>query len=281
MSDDRNLLMQAKQLIDEQRYEEARSILQSMPDNETAQNWLARLNERAPMGASSDQPKRNMPDVKFEGTIPMIPQVTAFIQDMVIARVGMMGAIALVLAVVFGITGAIELTYIRAVDFKPLNELNIVYVFVLTLVTAVNFYALSYMLSMAFPQLERNHLLGLVAFASGISLIAGFLQYNGFFAFGGKESILSWILTLVLAGGVTYLLSSKNTQLTSAGGPKLSGDNLILFFIGFIMLRSTAAILAWTPIIGDPSTFIAGLVSGMVLGALTGTFTYIVLKKAE
>ncbi len=44
----REKLEQAKKLILEKQYEEARALLRSMPDDPTAQNWLTKLNERAP-----------------------------------------------------------------------------------------------------------------------------------------------------------------------------------------------------------------------------------------
>jgi hypothetical protein len=44
----REKLQEAKSLIQEKRFDEARAILRSMPDDPTAQNWLAKLNEKVP-----------------------------------------------------------------------------------------------------------------------------------------------------------------------------------------------------------------------------------------
>lgn len=52
MSDEREQLQTIKDLIGQQRYDEARTMLQAMSGNPTADKWLAQLNERYPVQAT-------------------------------------------------------------------------------------------------------------------------------------------------------------------------------------------------------------------------------------
>lgn len=46
-------LMEAQTLIKDKRYDEAREILETLPDNPTAQQWLKKLDDIAPVAARS------------------------------------------------------------------------------------------------------------------------------------------------------------------------------------------------------------------------------------
>lgn len=65
-SNERDKLLQAKELVSQKRYDEARAILVTMPDNPTAQKWL---NQLANVGGGTPAPQPAPPPAQM-GTTP-------------------------------------------------------------------------------------------------------------------------------------------------------------------------------------------------------------------
>lgn len=276
MSDDNSLLHQAKQMIDERRYDEARQILESMPHNETARSWLEKLNQRAPQNSA----KRSTPDIQFEGTIPMPPQVTAALKP-IFSRLGWAGTFALFPAIFFGVTMGIEYAMLDG-NNNIFRELNIVYLIVATLLTAINFYTVSYLLSLAFPKFGRNQLLGLVVIPTALTAIGILLGEVLAIIFVNplEDAFLSWLLKLAFAGGIAFLFSSYNNRLASPGAPVLNSNTLILLFVGLFAVSGLGANLLSKQLI-DGGGFITGLVNGLIFGACLGSVVYHTIKLSE
>ncbi len=141
MNNDREQLLKARELIVQKQFDAARTILNTLPHNDTARTWLAKLNEIAPPipdpFASSDpfasadpfaSSRPAAPASPFVGPRPAtaLPAITNQVPVLAYARYGI-GAIVIVVSlfmlVGFFVFPWLDLGEIEIFGFK-LNDLN-------------------------------------------------------------------------------------------------------------------------------------------------------------
>lgn len=103
--EERNRLIQARELIKQRQYEAARAILVQMPENETAQKWLAKLDQAAPARAQSvDAPSPVSPSSPPPAPQPATPGAASLSVNPVTLRYiigGVVGVLGLLMIVGF------------------------------------------------------------------------------------------------------------------------------------------------------------------------------------
>ncbi|MFW5691773.1 MAG: hypothetical protein ACOCX3_00320 [Chloroflexota bacterium] len=290
MSDEKAQLDEVRELVNQKQYEQARGILEQMPDNPVAQKWLRQLDDR--MAAVNEE--GNLEDVRkaatsapgsarvgsgmnMEGTVPMVPQFTAAIKGPLIDRLGPIGSTALIGAVLFAIIFAIDYAYLRE------NDNNFVYTIIATILTFIGYYGISYALSLNFPTLSRQRLLGFTGLVTVLTFIAMLLDSTLVGTFANESNILTWIFRIIYTVGTAYIFSSLFRFGSGQDTPTLSRNMMILLAITLAMLSAATISLVQSTFMFDldMSAFVAGLFGGSIIGALLGSSLAIALQESK
>ncbi len=268
-SEDRGKLNEAQALIDQERFDEATRILQTMSHDPTAQKWLSRLQ-------NLDQGEAHtMSDSQF----PAPPQITPLLKANIFDRLGKVGGLALIGAILFGIAAIVD--SVLEIDSQ------IVYAIIATAVTALLFYGLALGLSIAFPKLQRNILFAFFGVGVGLTLVLTILGSIGVMGLINPDSqILTFIGRLAVGFGIAYVFSKGFQFVPPQGEPRLSRNMMIFLGIAITALMSATLDLRTVFItsfggglgFGD---FLGGLVVGLISGAALGALLAISLDESD
>jgi hypothetical protein len=275
-------LEQAKAYIDTQRYDEAIRILRGLPHNETAQKWLDRLqnldrttegdavmsNESIPPTPDND---RSATDYK----IPMAPPVMDALKTNLFDRLGTLGGLSALGAILFAVAFTVEIILELDSDF--------VYGIIAAILTAVVFYGLAIGLSIAYPKMPRNTLFAFIGIPVVVTLIAGILGLRGIGSFTAFDSqFLEWIIRLIYAVGLAYVFSNGSRIASAQGEPRLNRNLFILLAITLIMFSAGGTRIFFLFSAGlDLPDFLTGLIGGLIYGAMFGAVFAIALGESD
>ncbi len=290
-------LRRAQALIEAEQYEDARALLVSLPHNDTAQKWLVRLDnlDRTTQGAnkmSDDQTPNPIPTPTpsvpgknaADYTVPMIPQVADIVDEQIIKRLGKVGGVAAVGALLYGVSTALMLSI--GADNAFVNAI------LGTLFTALVAYGIAFALSLAFPKIPRNTFFIFVGFTCVVTFIALLTESQMIFSFFNTSFIVGWFWRVLLGVGIAYLFAKANRFVPAQGEPRLSRNLFIVTAIALVAIfgsaGGTGGIIS-TFVVGTNfgfgglglGDFIGGLLGGLIVGALMASVLAIALSESE
>jgi tetratricopeptide (TPR) repeat protein len=275
------ILRRAQALIEAEQHDDAIALLREIPHHPTAQQWLNRLKNLESSGQgvptmSDDQiPTPIFSDKSAtDYTVPMLPPVVDIVQEQIIKRLGKVGGVAAVGALLYGLISAIQLS------------LDLDSTFVLALVsaifTALFTYGVSFALSLAFPTISRNTFFAYVGFATALAFLSVLLVS------GSSTSLfLTRILQVLSAFGVAYIFSKLNRFVPAQGETRFNFNLFVLVGIALFGLElggsGLITLFALDSRFGGLGlgTFVGGLLGGAVLGALIASSLAIGLSESE
>lgn len=303
MSDEATQLKLAQDLVKDGEYEQARAILSTLPDNPTAQKWLAQLDERYPNQKSAQEENalrqaqelidqeqyaeasallrtisHNETAQKWlsrienleksssgDSAVSFEPPVTNRDAFPVPAQANDVLKTN-VLDKLGHLNGTIAL---GAVTFGVLSALvqaiNSTEGFVVALLGALLFGGFAYVVSMALAITDATITKNTLFAFIGFSAIGVFV---GFLILDSSSSILiRWLVYIILGGGIAYVLSRMNTYTNTATSTAISKSLMPLSAIALTLIFHARPSIINTFII--ESRF-GGLGLGNFVGGLVG-----------
>ncbi|TVR20756.1 MAG: hypothetical protein EA396_09775 [Anaerolineaceae bacterium] len=328
MADENERLQDAQELVKSGQHQQAREILETMPDHPTAQKWLAQLNERFPPDTDAAQadvsqqaehieseskgattmsdnptptpeetPQTDQPTPQpqkeqaapqpprpqatraaTDYTVPMPPQIADVVKEQIIDRLGKVGGVVAIGAILYGIGSAIEYSY-----FGGGNVNTFLYAIIATAVTALFTYGLSFALSLSFPTIPRNTFFIFVGFTTGLTFFLMLIDSRLSFTFANSSLVLAWLTRAIFGIGVAYAFANMNRFVPSQGEPRLNRNMFILTAIAMTLFTSAGSgiINAFRFSSGlDLGDFIGALLGGLIAGALFSAILVIALQES-
>jgi hypothetical protein len=177
-------LAQAQQLVKERKFDEARAILEQMPNNRTAQAWLQKLNEVSPPtgqpapppGGQAPPPQDRRQSASLQDRIPSSINRDELMQqaDAYLDRAGIDRAVALKVLIIAAVS-AVLASLLDTVIGLPTGALGFTFSWIVAVLNGMTYAYL----------LERFDLGGVI-----MAAVTGFVAYE-----------LWYILTVLLIGG--------------------------------------------------------------------------------
>ncbi len=211
-------------------------------------------------------------------SVPMPPVVTDFVKKNLVARIGPLATVVLLSGIVFAIGFMLDWTYFDSNSSDILGGENVVYALLLAVVAAVGYFVVGYLLSVAFPAFQFTKVLALVVIFAVAAFIGVLLDGEFTGLLDNDEKLIEWIVRLLQAGLLAYVLSEMNQFIPSAGEPRTNRNMTLLVFVGWTAI--SAAVLDLRTTFFGTDTWLGGLLAGFIFGVALGGLLYLALAES-
>lgn len=226
-----------------------------------------------------EPPRPQATQAATDYTVPMPPQVADIVKTQIMDRLGNVGGVVAIGAILYGIGSAIEYSY-----FGGGSVNTFVYAIIATAVTALFTYGLSFALSLSFPTIPRNTFLIFVGFTTALTFFLMLIDSRLSFTFSNSSLVLAWLTRAIFGIGVAYAFANMNRFVPAQGEPRLNRNMFILTAITMTLFTSAGSTIinAFRFSSGlDLGDFIGALLGGLIAGALFSAILVIVLQESS